>query len=368
MTEEKTKLVLWGPPLAGKTTMVEVLIKSGRAPMFSFRDVPQFQIPMREKKSLNQQKISESLQKKFKKNEIFLPKEAIIEVLKPDEEWKIMKEEYYTQDDHRFCVEWGLAKEEEYKRDDQRYFVEWLIKKEENILTVYGHPADKLRRRRPAGSWGDILEVEFSPDRRPYVLQWTPGSPFAVEKILPHLLKDAKGILFLVDLAKRDFGRNLEYWKQLEENLPQFAGHSLSSFPVVVCYNKLDCPPECSSVEYFEYIHKRSNPHNFPWIFTMGIMGVNVKAAFLKLIELVTYWEKHESLPKEACSGEGTVPRSFSWKPTGKDYEEEDRYSWDPPEYEEEVEVEVVEEDEEEPEKENPKDPPSEAGIEDMFG
>ena len=290
MTEEKTKLVLWGPPCVGKTTMVEML-------------------------------------------------------------WKKVRRNPLKQGEKPF---------------------------------VFKDYDDNPGRLRYLPGWGSsILETEFSLDQKSYFLQWSPGSPYKLEEVIPYLLKDAKGILFVVNLARHCSAENSESLKQLEEHLPQFAGHSLSSFPVVVCYNKIDCAhirPLYASAKkafdqesgtpaekYFKYIHKHFNPHNFPWICTVGYKGVNVKAAFLKLIELVTYWENHESLPKEACSGEGTVPASFSWKPTGKDYEEEDRYSWDPPEDEEEVVV-VVEEDEKEPKEDAPKDPPSEAGIEDLFG
>ena len=108
-------------------------------------------------------------------------------------------------------------------------------------LSEPGHPTDK---RLSLGETDSSREAEFlwGPDQQPFLLQFTTGPVLKENENLERLLEGVAGLIYIVDalpiIKMRESSR---HWQLLRRNfINLFSMDLTSSFPLVICYNKVD--------------------------------------------------------------------------------------------------------------------------------
>lgn len=152
--------------------------------------------------------------------------------------------------------------------------------------------------------------------QRTLLFQWYSGPTLSATLLLELLVRDADGILFLVDPTPGKLPANEKSFDLLKRNFSRFQNRSLSDFPLVICYNrgdeffqklpqKQDSSPwkeellipeikgegvlmerQARSIEgkYITQIDQKLN-QGHPWFLTSALYGYQMEQAFLKVLE-----------------------------------------------------------------------------------
>lgn len=101
-------------------------------------------------------------------------------------------------------------------------------------------------------------------------LYTVPGQVFydASRKLI---LKGADGVVFVADSQVERMEANIESLENLEENLVE-QGHTLTTLPHIIQYNKRDLPNTVPVVD----LQSTLNEHNAPWFEASAAKGIGV--------------------------------------------------------------------------------------------
>lgn len=123
------------------------------------------------------------------------------------------------------------------------------------------------------------------------------------------VLKNADGIVFVADSARKFMKDNLESFQNLMDNLRDY-GLKITDLPVVIQYNKRDMPDAVPIGE----LQEKLNRFNFPWFEAIASSGTGVLPTFQALSKMVM---KH--IKETALGGIGLptppAPPSLTSKP-----------------------------------------------------
>jgi mutual gliding-motility protein MglA len=127
---------------------------------------------------------------------------------------------------------------------------------------------------------------------------------------LQMLLKNADGIVFVVDSQTARMHENLRAWQQMEAAI-KANGQTTASMAILLQYNKRDLP-DIAEVDYLDYLFNSGTTRR-PTMETIASSGHHVTAAFELLFETVvsefdqrsddSAWEDITTLPQPTLAG-----------------------------------------------------------------
>ena len=134
-------------------------------------------------------------------------------------------------------------------------------------------------------------------------LYTVPGQVF-YNSTRQQVLKGADGIVFVADSQKLALKKNLESYRNLEENLGEF-GIALEDTPLILQFNKRDLP----DILTVEEMNSSLNPLNVPFYESVAFTGFGIEDTLKAVTKLVvTHLMKKIQMEQDGSQSKPTAP------------------------------------------------------------